>query len=75
MMPGERIRHTAARDAFLEYLRSDYESMEDKLMFIKESLQLIQEILTEEPPTLKLVHRPARKQIKKRKVKSHGNTR
>ena len=75
MMPNERVRHAAARDIFLDYLRSDYDSKTEKLEFIKETLQIITEILTEEPKTLTLVHRPARKQIKKKKVKSHGNSR
>jgi hypothetical protein len=72
MMPNERIRHAAAKDAFLEYLNSDYDNKTEKLEFIKETLQIITEILTEEPVNLKLIHRPAAKQIKK-KAKKNGN--
>jgi len=75
MMPNERVRQAAARDAFLEYLRSDFDSTSEKLTFFKETLEIIKEILTEEPVNLKLVVKPARKQIKKKKVKSHGNSR
>lgn len=75
MMPSQKVRHVAARDAFLEYLNSDYDTKTEKLEFIQETLQTIIEILTEEPKNLKLVVNPARKQIKKKKVKSHGNAR
>lgn len=75
MMPNERVRHAAARDAFLEYLRSDFDTTQDKLTFFKETLQIITEILTEEPKCLKLVVKPARKQIKKKKVKIHEHSR
>jgi hypothetical protein len=76
MIPNERVRHAAARDAFLEYLRSDFDSTSEKLVFFKETLEIIKEILTEEPANLTLIVKPARKQItKKKKVKPDGNAR
>lgn len=76
MIPNERVRHAAARDAFLEYLRSDFDSTSEKLIFFKQTLEIIKELLTEEPANLKLVVKAARKQIRKKtKAKSHDKVR
>lgn len=63
---NERVMRAAAKDAFLEYLRSDFDSVEEKLIFIKETLEIITDILTVPPVELKIIHKAAAKRLKRR---------